>query len=880
MQERVQFFSKSDLSLSYFIHIAEQVVEEYLNGRNPQDINDYLEMYHIILFVDNDVISDKWNEEVLNEINKYPGQIIRYMNSLTVDTISAVYSSVIPQYTSTFWKVVERYNIKGLINQDVLEKLFPDNSYALRELLECERLVKENGRVIADMLRKNKHTPEWLLASYVEDDRFGNKKQIYIPDSLSIEEKDSIISDYIDRPNPNINYIRLIEFAKNSKNFKLSDKTRLKAQQKDRELNQQILSGGNGMKTMYTVRMSDDANAPIKDAKLESGVNPTFTYSSKFLLKQDIVGLLRYCAQVFEFITPLGFISLIYKQSESDALERIIGTTAQNTYPTGVSFRFKEIISWLQTEAMENVLQKNGRSIQSMLKKFYETYLPDKLGYHGLNLDMPSNELSWRQKCVDLLLLMENVAKQFTAFVDNGEIDSELVSIMSPMKVTDIPSSIKQKYYVIKGQPVDLWHLFHLFFSDQCMLTFVDPYKNRHYHCFYDLLSQGISVNYNNYRDYQQRDIDYLKEQGYLSVAKDGTIKLEKPKDLLLLKQLYEYKACPFWYYDTITQSVIRDMVKKGWLEVDNHLLTPGERDYFSYYLNNQKFTNGPAIRNRYMHGAMMNVPESEHRKVYFRILNLFIILIIKMSEDLTLRKALVNKDVQQDKGYSYGTTIRLCDIASVLTNDQLKIQLKDTPNLKFVAVPKKFWFGEGNAEEDSLEIMRDGYAIITKSDYLVDFFRFYINSGIVRVALSKADVNNHIPLEVDDVRSIPLTVISERHQSACILLDLMISASIDMAGSDSDKMNFMRRDLLLQMKEFICMEIMNPEVIHGAGIILLDPVTDLIAELLDITDINQRTVSFVDKIVFEDNRSIMSTIKRARVVAKSASDEMNKAKK
>lgn len=114
MQERVQFFSKSDLSLSYFIHIAEQVVEEYLNGRNPQDINDYLEMYHIILFVDNDVISDKWNEEVLNEINKYPGQIIRYMNSLTVDTISAVYSSVIPQYTSTFWKVVERYNIKDL----------------------------------------------------------------------------------------------------------------------------------------------------------------------------------------------------------------------------------------------------------------------------------------------------------------------------------------------------------------------------------------------------------------------------------------------------------------------------------------------------------------------------------------------------------------------------------------------------------------------------------------------------------------------------------------------------------------------------------------------------------------------------------------------
>lgn len=450
MQERVRFFSKGDLSLSYYLRMAESVVDEYYNGRTPTDVNDYLEMYQITLFVENGICSDKWDEVIQKQITGYSSIVAKFFNSLSPESLPSVYKSLHSFYTSVFWEVIDRYDIKNLIKIDTLRSLFIDKHYALREILECERLVMNNSKILSDLLKENKHAAEWILACYVEDNRItGNKKRIYIPSSLRLEEKDAIISEYIDRPNANLNYLRLIVFAKNSQDFKVSDKTRLKAQRKEREQNMQVLSDGNALRTSYTVCMSDDENAPIKDAKLENGHNPTFTYNTKFLLKQDPVGLMSYCAHVFEMTTRLGFITLISKSSENGLMERLFCMSAQHAYPTNVSFNFNEAFSWLQTEAMQNVLKREDRTIEDMLSKFYETYLPAKYGFKSLNIEFAKESDSWKQKCLVALPLMENISKQYTIYAENGEIDPELVYIMSPMKITSVQSTIKKNILLL-----------------------------------------------------------------------------------------------------------------------------------------------------------------------------------------------------------------------------------------------------------------------------------------------------------------------------------------------------------------------------------------------------------------------------------------------
>lgn len=207
MQDRVRFFSKEDLSLSYYMSMAEGVVDEYSNGRHPSDINDYLEMYEITMFVENGIYSDKWDEKKRKEILGYSSSIAKYLSSLTSASLPSVYSSLTEIYSEVFWEAIDKYDIKNLINKDVLQGLIVEKPYVLRDILECKRLVKNNSKVLAELLKKNVHAAEWLLGCYVEDNKLSDpRRRLYIPATLSIEDKDAILCEYIDRPNANINY--------------------------------------------------------------------------------------------------------------------------------------------------------------------------------------------------------------------------------------------------------------------------------------------------------------------------------------------------------------------------------------------------------------------------------------------------------------------------------------------------------------------------------------------------------------------------------------------------------------------------------------------------------------------------------------------------
>ena len=95
-----------------------------------------------------------------------------------------------------------------------------------------------------------------------------------------------------------------------------------------------------------------------------------------------------------------------------------------------------------------------------------------------------------------------------------------------------------------------------------------------------------------------------------------------------------------YWHYDESEQQYLDELFTKGWLKKDGHLLSKPERDYFSYYLDNSKFTNGPALRNHYAHGSTPPADdENTHMEVYLVFLRLLAIIIIKIYDDLWLAK-------------------------------------------------------------------------------------------------------------------------------------------------------------------------------------------------------------------------------------------------
>ena len=79
-------------------------------------------------------------------------------------------------------------------------------------------------------------------------------------------------------------------------------------------------------------------------------------------------------------------------------------------------------------------------------------------------------------------------------------------------------------------------------------------------------------------------------------------------------------------------------MVAKGWLGRRASLMTGAESDYFNYFLNRVGFSNGPNLRNRYLHGAQAPADTDDaHFNTYIVAVRLIIALVIKMNDDLCL---------------------------------------------------------------------------------------------------------------------------------------------------------------------------------------------------------------------------------------------------
>ena len=58
--ERVHFYSSYDMSILMYIDRMSEVVKSYEEGKQPEGINDYMEMCHIVQFVEHGKYPVDW----------------------------------------------------------------------------------------------------------------------------------------------------------------------------------------------------------------------------------------------------------------------------------------------------------------------------------------------------------------------------------------------------------------------------------------------------------------------------------------------------------------------------------------------------------------------------------------------------------------------------------------------------------------------------------------------------------------------------------------------------------------------------------------------------------------------------------------------------
>ena len=345
-------------------------------------------------------------------------------------------------------------------------------------------------------------------------------------------------------------------------------------------------------------------------------------------------------------------VNLINKKCEVDTIEPFIMDKGRHSYPSYTHFNHKNSLSLYELCGYNEVLKRMGSSFEKELKLFYDSFLQAEYDYPSLPINFPMENDSSLNKCRVLCPELDAIVKQYDTFVKEDEINKDFIRLSKPIKVEDGKSLLENKYYEInvENETIDIL-LRGLFRSGNSLLHFVEPFKDKNYHSLIELLEHENDVLYSNYDDFQTPHLDFLIQQNLIGINDCGQLYIINKTQIEVLKSLWEYGVCSYWHYDTKGREILDDFFNKDWLIKDDHLLSSFERDYFSYYLDNMKYTNGMAYRNHYMHGSPPPVDdEKEHATAYLTILKLFAILILKIEDDLWLaRRAIAIYTINND---------------------------------------------------------------------------------------------------------------------------------------------------------------------------------------------------------------------------------------
>ena len=639
MEHRVHWSSRNDMSIGYHLPRIEQIIEEFNIANDITDVNDILELFEITKFVDNGACPKSWGQDMLSMVKQFKPIVAKYFKQITKSELSNIYRSIDFGYRDSFWEIIDVFEIKGLIDENSLQTSF-NESWELRELMYREKLVKRHGGLLRKFLISNPHSAEWLLNEYVAEHSIGGHKTMYFPTELTSEDVSQILEKYIDSDDPNINYVRLLEHTKLIHTFKVSPSIRLKAKRKAKKLNDKIFSGDSATRMHYAYSVIIRPNAASKSVEYDEDGTKCVVYDVDELVNSSISGTLRLLRTHFDMLSYFNLLDLIPKESEVESLEKIFGIRSKRNYDTLTQFKLKEMTSILHMESLYFVLTQHGKNLEDIISEYYNVYLKDRFGYPSLMLSLPKHG-DWFTKCRLIYPEIESIARQYQLYVENDEIDPELLELSDPMKVTSIKSKLDVRYYKINPENKDIQLLLQLLFSDQTMLTYIDPYKENRYKNFCHMMMNVEEVPFDSYPEYERSTLNTLVNLGCIRIDDDGMIRVVDQFDFTLYKLLYDYGVIPSYFMYANNTGKIDVLLDKGWVLPSDNLLTPKEQDYYSYYLDNERFDDGPAYRNRYAHANKVKTSDDEkgHKYAYYRMLLLLMILLLRIEDDLMQRQ-------------------------------------------------------------------------------------------------------------------------------------------------------------------------------------------------------------------------------------------------
>lgn len=640
-RHRVQYYSQHDLSIGWNLQQIEGLLMNFEASKFVKDINDVLELYHIKKYIDRNNYLSTWTEDYINSlksmVKSFSKIIVKYLRAIPKDALYGYYKSIDWSYTESFWEVVANYNLLDLLDEPFLDKVLAENGN-FRLILQQKQIVNEFAKYLKIKMMSNSLSAHILLDQYARSNLNDNAGTYFFPSSLTSADKEQIIVDFLNQGEPNLNYVRLVMQVKDNANeIILTPKTRLLAQDVEKQLNEKFFDKENVIHFAYGVEYDRSDNIP--PTRIEQRENGFMqVHSWKYIEGLNETDKILVFENLFGLLGEDRLIGLVNKDSETYGLEWAFMDHGKDAYFMNQSCQISNNLALANTSLYSRMLSTMGQRLESLVKNFYEKHFKNDYGYPTLQLTLPAEDADWVAKCRTIMPELDSVSKQYNLYVEEGDIDPRLFSYGKPLLITDVKSLFKNKYYVIKGSPLEILEPMRLLFRTAEILHVVEGFDTTRIHCFYDFIT-CCEVPYSVYKKNYHKDmIDKLIVRGYIKIDEQGVLKPNNESAIEILGCLWRNRVVSYWHHNKPVRELLDKWKDEDLLEIDDHLLCESERNLFSYYLNNNKYTNGPAIRNQYAHGAIPVGDDAQvHAKNYYLLLMLLILLLLKIEDELRI---------------------------------------------------------------------------------------------------------------------------------------------------------------------------------------------------------------------------------------------------
>ena len=653
MSNRVKFYGKADMANGYMLEKALPILQQLKSSKEYVNINDVIELYNVYKFINAQIFRKDFNSEekaLFNEENsKIINQIIgRFFSKVDNGTIANYFGKIEREYIEDVLELFDKYKVHKRISWDSFKHFIDSNHIPLFYIVECEKIVNTFDNDIKELILKDNQSIDLLITKYLKK---SPARQVFLPKSLSIEDKEQIVKNYIASAMVHPGTLELIINLPVNSDFKISDDTRLAAKNRyDQEMdNLFVKSENSGFQTTIEAEINNKQKEPVIIDYKENRFY--ISVSSKWIRDNlDYPTLLNNFIHIYNFVDKENRIEFISKPNQISALERVfMDTDLKKVYIKGSFFDIYNNFAVVAMVSYCEFLEKECNiRIEEVLQWFFDEYLVSEFNIHDFIVNMPSSGSSYLEKCRTICCEFESILKQYEALVKFGTINHDFIELSSrPMDYHAINSLMPDKYIYLNETNQDCKNTLYLLFSDQTMLTYLPHRKDvEGYNCLYELLI-NTTVNISEYEDYQLNDIKWLIIKGILKQDSQGNLTLHDKLEAIILCDLYKNGFVSNQFLERFQlNKPLKNLQQKRWIYKESSLFAKQECDYLDFYLNKSKFTNGQDLRNTYLHGTQRKrgADIDLHRVNYYRLLMFVVITIIKINEELCYKDECMEK--------------------------------------------------------------------------------------------------------------------------------------------------------------------------------------------------------------------------------------------